>query len=252
MSIPSCHHSWVFPYFVVKIIARKILLSGRCTIFLTRGCEVLMLPHSIKLYKLFRFWVKSMSKEEVLLVHNTMPMYYHYIKETAALTFLPQHLAMYRTTVNKCKRYFIILRNVFSPINKLDKKFDLKGSTVGRDATESEKAKESPTLKDNENMKLKIGKEVKAVLMEKMERDVEFLSSLNLMDYSLLVGIHIPTIEMPIAVQSLDSNGCSSDNEKGTEGNTRVNKHTEDTLNIASMEPKTNNWDWFALQGIAD
>ena len=59
-------------------------------------------------------------------MQNTMPMYYNYIKETVAFTFLPQHLAMCRTTVNKCERYFVVLRNVFSPVNKVSKKFDLK------------------------------------------------------------------------------------------------------------------------------
>ncbi|XP_061433217.1 phosphatidylinositol 5-phosphate 4-kinase type-2 alpha-like [Lethenteron reissneri] len=68
------------------------------------------------------------------------------------------------------------------------------GSTVAREASEKEKAKELPTFKDNdfinEKQRIVIGEENKKLFLEKLKRDVEFLAQLKIMDYSLLVGIH--------------------------------------------------------------
>lgn len=46
---------------------------------------------------------------------------------------------MYRLTVNNAETYWIIMRNVFSARLKVHRKFDLKGSTVDRQASTKEK-----------------------------------------------------------------------------------------------------------------
>ncbi|KAH0627514.1 hypothetical protein JD844_003300 [Phrynosoma platyrhinos] len=63
---------------------------------------------------------------------------------------------MYRLTVDGVEVYMIVTRNVFSHRLSVYRKYDLKGSTVAREASDKEK----------------------------------FLAQLKLMDYSLLVGIH--------------------------------------------------------------
>jgi len=97
------------------------------------------------------------------------------------------------------------------------RKYDLKGSTVDREASDKEKEKELPTLKDNDfvkdGTKVVIGDEAKERLMETLTADVEvfrnllylfcvsftsqtaniliqFLMKLQMMDYSLLLGVH--------------------------------------------------------------
>merc|ERR1712192_189327 len=74
------------------------------------------------------------------------------------------------------------------------KKYDLKGSTVDREASEKEKLKKEPTLKDNDfvkdKVKVTIGEEAKGKLMESLSADVQFLLKQDIMDYSLLLGIH--------------------------------------------------------------
>lgn len=122
---------------------------------------------------------------------------------------------MYRLTVDGIQSYFVVSRNVFSSHLKVHKKYDLKGSTVDREANEKELEKQLPTLKDNDfiknQVKINIGDSAKEKLTETLNADVDvsesgtgsgeqgrlidipplqFLTKLHLMDYSLLVGIH--------------------------------------------------------------
>lgn len=77
---------------------------------------------------------------------------------------------------------------------QVHKKYDLKGSTVDRDASEKEKQKKEPTLKDNDfvkdGVKMTIGEEAKEKLLDTLNADVGFLTKNEIMDYSLLLGIH--------------------------------------------------------------
>ena len=99
---------------------------------------------------------------------------------------------MYRLTVDNVEHYLVVMRNVFSNHLKIHKKYDLKGSTVDREASQKEREKDSPTFKDmdflNDKVKIHIGDEAKARLMDTLRADVTFLTSLHLMDYSLLLG----------------------------------------------------------------
>ena len=86
------------------------------------------------------------------------------------------------------------MRNVFSNHLNIHMKYDLKGSTVDREASDKERQKEKPTFKDNDflkdGVKIHIGEEAKAKLMETLKADVNFLTNLHVMDYSLLLGVH--------------------------------------------------------------
>ncbi|KAM5282542.1 LOW QUALITY PROTEIN: phosphatidylinositol 5-phosphate 4-kinase type-2 alpha-like, partial [Hipposideros larvatus] len=118
---------------------------------------------------------------------------FQYIVECHGITLLPQFLGMYRLNVDGVEIYVIVTRNVFSHRLSVYRKYDLKNSTVARKASGKEKAKELPTLKDNdfinEGQKVYID-DNKKMFLEKLKKDVEFLAQLKLMDYSLLVGIH--------------------------------------------------------------
>ncbi|XP_018568135.1 phosphatidylinositol 5-phosphate 4-kinase type-2 alpha isoform X2 [Anoplophora glabripennis] len=140
------------------------------------------------------FIIKTLTSEEVERMHSFLKHYHPYIVERHGKTLLPQYLGMYRLTVDNVEHYICVMRNVFSNHLSTHRKFDLKGSTVDREASEKEREKELPTLKDNdfvnEQMKVYIGEEAKQKLMETLTADVDFLTKLHLMDYSLLLGIH--------------------------------------------------------------
>uniref|UniRef100_A0A670JE14 1-phosphatidylinositol-5-phosphate 4-kinase n=1 Tax=Podarcis muralis TaxID=64176 RepID=A0A670JE14_PODMU len=141
-----------------------------------------------------RFVIKAVSSEDVAEMHNILKKYHQFIVECHGNTLLPQFLGMYRLTVDGVETYMVVTRNVFSHRLTVHRKYDLKGSTVAREASDKEKAKDLPTFKDNdflnEGQKLHVGEESKKNFLEKLKRDVEFLAQLKIMDYSLLVGIH--------------------------------------------------------------
>lgn len=140
------------------------------------------------------FVIKTLTREEVEQMHSLLKEYHPYIVERHGKTLLPQYLGMYRLTVDGVENYLVVTRNVFSNRLPLHRKYDLKGSTVDREASDKEKEKELPTLKDNDfvkdGTKVVIGDEAKERLMETLTADVEFLMKLQMMDYSLLLGVH--------------------------------------------------------------
>ncbi|GAB0096703.1 phosphatidylinositol 5-phosphate 4-kinase type-2 alpha [Sergentomyia squamirostris] len=140
------------------------------------------------------FIVKSLTSEEVERMHSFLKHYHPYVVERHGNVLLPQYLGMYRLTVDGVQSYFVVMRNVFSSHLKVHRKFDLKGSTVEREASDKELEKQLPTLKDNDfiksGIKILIGDEAKEKLLATLNADVDFLTKLHLMDYSLLLGIH--------------------------------------------------------------
>ncbi|EDV45200.1 phosphatidylinositol 5-phosphate 4-kinase type-2 beta [Drosophila erecta] len=140
------------------------------------------------------FIIKSLTSEEIERMHAFLKQYHPYVVERHGKTLLPQYLGMYRITVESVQYYFVVMRNVFSSHLPIHKKFDLKGSTVDREASEKELEKNLPTFKDNDfikqKVKLDIGKEAKNKLMDTLSNDVDLLTKLHIMDYSLLVGVH--------------------------------------------------------------
>ncbi|XP_030406244.1 phosphatidylinositol 5-phosphate 4-kinase type-2 alpha isoform X4 [Gopherus evgoodei] len=141
-----------------------------------------------------RYIIKTITSEDVAEMHNILKKYHQYIVECHGITLLPQFFGMYRLTVDGVEIYMIVTRNVFSHRLSVYRKYDLKGSTVAREASDKEKAKELPTFKDNDfindGQKIYIDENNKKVFLEKLKKDVEFLAQLKLMDYSLLLGIH--------------------------------------------------------------
>ncbi|XP_023334787.1 phosphatidylinositol 5-phosphate 4-kinase type-2 alpha isoform X2 [Eurytemora carolleeae] len=145
------------------------------------------------------YMMKTLTGIEVAEMHQLLKEYHPYIVERHGKTLLPQYLAMYRLTVENQETYMVVIRNVLGGHLKIHKKYDLKGSTVDREASDKEKAKDCPTFKDNDflndGIKISIGDEAKDKLMDTLSADVDFLTKHDIMDYSLLLGIHDTTRE---------------------------------------------------------
>jgi hypothetical protein len=111
------------------------------------------------------FLLKTLTSDEVEQMHHLLKQYHPFIVERHGKTLLPQYLAMFRLTVENVEHYLVVMRNVFSNHLRVHKKYDLKGSTVDREASNKEKVKDNPTFKDNDflndGMKIHIGEEAK-------------------------------------------------------------------------------------------
>uniref|UniRef100_A0A8B9JLG1 Phosphatidylinositol 5-phosphate 4-kinase type-2 alpha n=1 Tax=Astyanax mexicanus TaxID=7994 RepID=A0A8B9JLG1_ASTMX len=138
-----------------------------------------------------RYVVKTISSEDVAEMHNILKKYHQYIVECHGTTLLPQFLGMYRLTVDGDETYMIVTRNVFSHRLSVYKKYDLKGSTVAREASDKEKVMFILGCKQC-----------------KLHNCIfTFLAQLKLMDYSLLVGIHDVERAEQEEVESEDNEG---------------------------------------------
>ncbi|KAM9342854.1 phosphatidylinositol 5-phosphate 4-kinase type-2 gamma [Pholidichthys leucotaenia] len=138
--------------------------------------------------------VKQISSEDIADMHNILSEYHQHIVKCHGNTLLPQFLGMYRVSVDSEETYLIVMRNMFSHRLVVHRKYDLKGSLVAREASDKEREKDLPTFKDmdfrNNMQKVYVTDEQKEKFMEKLNKDVEFLVKLKIMDYSLLLGIH--------------------------------------------------------------
>lgn len=75
--------------------------------------------------------------------------FFQYIVEKHAKTLLPQYLGVYRITVDNKETYLLVMKSVFSTKFKIHKKYDLKGSTVDRQASSKEKVRVSANVLQN-------------------------------------------------------------------------------------------------------
>src|SRR5699024_9141521 len=87
-----------------------------------------------------------------------------------------------------------VMRNICSSSLNVHCKYDLKGSTVDREASEKEKGLDIPVYKDNDftrdGVRIFADEDWKRRFLETLTADTTFLSHKNIMDYSLCVAIH--------------------------------------------------------------
>ncbi|KNZ72480.1 Phosphatidylinositol-4-phosphate 5-kinase its3 [Termitomyces sp. J132] len=143
----------------------------------------------------YRFIIKTIHHAEHLYLLRILPEYYEHVKANPH-TLLSRFYGLHRVKLPRGRKiHFVIMNNIFPPHRDIHETYDLKGSTVGREYPEG-KAEQNPraVLKDlnwiNRGRVLELGPEKRALLAEQLRRDAAFLRQVNVMDYSLLVGIH--------------------------------------------------------------
>lgn len=143
----------------------------------------------------YRFIIKTIHHSEHTFLLRILPAYYEHVKANPH-TLISRFYGLHRVKLPRGRKiHFVIMNNIFPPHRDIHETYDLKGSTVGREYPE-DKAEKNPgaVLKDlnwiNRGRTLELGPEKRAYLSVQLERDAEFLKKVNVMDYSLLVGIH--------------------------------------------------------------
>ena len=149
-----------------------------------------------------RFIVKTISKKEYKFLKKILVDYYNHLKENP-LSLLPKFLGCYKLIRERKKKkyniYFIVMINVFATSNHIDKRYDLKGSKIGRRVLkgndDDKKILNSGdmALKDldfeHKKERILVGKK-KDIIIKQLENDSDFLEKIGSNDYSLLLGIH--------------------------------------------------------------
>jgi 1-phosphatidylinositol-4-phosphate 5-kinase len=148
-----------------------------------------------------KFIIKTVSETEYLFLKKILPNYFKHLKNNKH-SMLPKFLGAYtlvrKTKSHKKKTNFIIMQNIFSTSRDIHIRYDLKGSKIGRQVlVEDNKSKLegkcSFALKDLDLENLKqyffVG-DKKNPIMDQLKSDTKFLAENNIIDYSLLVGIH--------------------------------------------------------------
>lgn len=166
-----------------------------------------------------KYLVKSMTSAEKNVLLALLPSYLRYLKWNPH-TLLPRFFGVHAMKMYGQIFYFVVMGNIMNTKETIHRRYDIKGSWVDRNAPacvlgekyrcskcnrffvfgssdtiacESTGADHYPdiTLRDNDLKKrLKLDPHTAARLLKQLTRDTNFLASMGIMDYSLLIGTH--------------------------------------------------------------
>jgi 1-phosphatidylinositol-4-phosphate 5-kinase len=144
-----------------------------------------------------QYILKSVTEEELETLLELVPNYYRHIEERRNQTLLSTFyglFSVYITSITKVTTHyrFVVMNNVFFTNRIINRRYDLKGSTQGRQASEKDLKKNNPILKDNDIHEgdIKLSPTLKRKFFERIVADVRFLKQNDIIDYSLLLGVH--------------------------------------------------------------
>ncbi|EGG23334.1 G-protein-coupled receptor family protein [Cavenderia fasciculata] len=139
-----------------------------------------------------RYLIKTITQQESLLLRKKMSKFYQYFSENRN-SFLLRFYGSYKVTMpNDHTVYLAIMSNVFSSSKqKIRRRYDLKGSNINRGGRPDYDPNTLGLDLDfiNTELYLRVPNQLKNTFLEQLGRDSSFLKSLNIMDYSLLIGI---------------------------------------------------------------
>uniref|UniRef100_A0A3Q0T666 PIPK domain-containing protein n=1 Tax=Amphilophus citrinellus TaxID=61819 RepID=A0A3Q0T666_AMPCI len=141
------------------------------------------------------FIIKTVQHKEAKFLQRLLPGYYMNLNQNPR-TLLPKFYGLYCIQSGGINIRLVVMNNVLPRSVKMHYKYDLKGSTYKRRASRKEKEKACPTFKDLDFQDmhedgLYFDAETYNNLMKTLQRDCRVLESFKIMDYSLLLGVHV-------------------------------------------------------------
>ncbi|KAF7804012.1 phosphatidylinositol 4-phosphate 5-kinase 5-like [Senna tora] len=179
-----------------------------------------------------RYMIKTMKKAEVKVLLRMLPAYYNHFRSfenTMVTKFYGLHcVKLIGATQRKVR--FIIMGNLFCSEYTIHRRFDLKGSSLGRTSEKSETDIEETTiLKDLDlNFIFRLQKYWFQEFSRQIDKDCELLEQEGIMDYSLLVGIHFKDISQDGDIIPTGSRTPAGDSD--CEGTPQMSKVDMDQL----------------------
>ncbi|XP_061762330.1 phosphatidylinositol 4-phosphate 5-kinase type-1 beta [Nerophis ophidion] len=141
------------------------------------------------------FIIKTVQHKEAKFLQRLLPGYYMNLNQNPR-TLLPKFYGLYCIQSGGINIRLVVMNNVLPRSVKMHHKYDLKGSTYKRRASRKEREKACPTFKDLDfedlhEEGLYFDTETYNNLMKTLQRDCRVLESFKIMDYSLLLGVHV-------------------------------------------------------------
>ncbi|XP_069074481.1 phosphatidylinositol 4-phosphate 5-kinase type-1 alpha isoform X2 [Pleurodeles waltl] len=140
------------------------------------------------------FIIKTVQHKEAEFLQKLLPGYYMNLNQNPR-TLLPKFYGLYCVQAAGKNIRIVVMNNLLPRSVKMHLKYDLKGSTYKRRASQKEREKSFPTFKDLDFLQdigdgLFLDPDMYSALSKTIMRDCLVLQSFKIMDYSLLVGIH--------------------------------------------------------------
>ncbi|XP_061298862.1 putative PIP5K1A and PSMD4-like protein isoform X4 [Pezoporus flaviventris] len=140
------------------------------------------------------FIIKTVQHKEAEFLQKLLPGYYMNLNQNPR-TLLPKFYGLYCVQAGGKNIRIVVMNNLLPRSVKMHLKYDLKGSTYKRRASQKEREKVFPTYKDLDFMQdipdgLFLDCDMYNALCKTLQRDCLVLQSFKIMDYSLLVAIH--------------------------------------------------------------
>ncbi|KAL5562807.1 hypothetical protein UlMin_032554 [Ulmus minor] len=157
-----------------------------------------------------RFVIKTLKKSELKVLLKMLPNLYHHVGEHEN-TLITKFFGLHRIKLRGVRKVrFVVMGNMFYTELRIHRRYDLKGSTHGR-FTNKDKISQNTTLKDLDlNYEFHMDKLLRASLFKQILLDSMFLESQQIIDYSLLVGLHF---RAPEQLKSLEPPGSMPNRE---------------------------------------
>ncbi|XP_045151614.1 phosphatidylinositol 4-phosphate 5-kinase type-1 alpha isoform X1 [Echinops telfairi] len=140
------------------------------------------------------FIIKTVQHKEAEFLQKLLPGYYMNLNQNPR-TLLPKFYGLYCVQAGGKNIRIVVMNNLLPRSVKMHVKYDLKGSTYKRRASQKERDKPLPTLKDLDFIQdipdgLFLDADMYNALCKTLQRDCLVLQSFKIMDYSLLVSVH--------------------------------------------------------------
>ncbi|MFS7904248.1 putative 1-phosphatidylinositol-4-phosphate 5-kinase [Helianthus anomalus] len=141
-----------------------------------------------------RYMIKTIKKTEVKAILRMLSTYYNHFRSfehTLLTKFYGLHCVKLTGAAQKKVR-FIIMGNLFCTDHVIHRRFDLKGSSLGRLTDKPESEIQTTTILKDLDLKFmfRLDKNWIQEFRRQIDRDSDFLEQERIMDYSLLVGLH--------------------------------------------------------------
>ncbi|XP_010243193.1 PREDICTED: phosphatidylinositol 4-phosphate 5-kinase 9 [Nelumbo nucifera] len=174
-----------------------------------------------------RFMIKTLRKSEVKVLLRMLPDYHHHVR-IYENTLITKFFGLHRIKPSSGQKFrFVVMGNMFCIELRIHRRFDLKGSSLGR-SSENIEIDENTTLKDLDlNYCFYLEPSWRLFLLKQIEIDSRFLETQHIMDYSLLLGVHYRAPQHLRSImsyhQSLSADGLEIVAEEDVQGDEMFN-----------------------------